>query len=953
MRTRLGPMAAIALAALVAGACASGGTSAYKAGMQAVMAGDWDTAVAHLTQAVQESPDRQDYRMQLQRAMERAALIHIDRARSLAQSGDLEAALVEYRRTLEYSPGNREAIQKVAELERAVRERFEASLPKPPIDGMRERARKETQGPLLSPTSREPLSLRFTQASTRDILNFIGQAAGINVLFEKDFVPRPFSIQLEGVPLESALGQIMAGAGLWYKVVDERTVLVIDDTPQKRQAYEDQVIRTFYLSHADPQELTQLVTTLTRIPGATALIPSVAANKSANSITVRGTRGMVEIIERIIESNDKPRAEVIVDVEILEVNRIRAQQYGLNLSQYAIGTVFSPEGPPAGGTGSGSGGSGSGGSGGAVVQSLINLNSITRGISTADFYMAVPQAIVRFLASDSQTRQIAKPQLRGMEGQKLTLNLGDEIPVPSTVFTPIATGGVSVNPLTSFTYRPVGVNVEMTPRVTFEGDIVLELLVESSNLGDSVNVAGTLLPSFGSRKVTTRLRLREGESNLLAGLIGERERKSLQGIPGIMNLPIFKQLLSGNDNSFQQTDIVMLITPRIVRGHELTQDNLAPIPIGTQQSVGLTNPAELFGGARNARKEEPAGALAGRATELLSIATARLDGALQVTIRGNGRLVPGAVQEAQDMPPRLVLDFPGLTSGVPGVTAVDGDDVEKIRVALNSRTPLTTRVVFDLKRRLPYRIDTTGQDRGEVIVVLGESGGRTAAAAVATVGTAPEPPRPVPEEAPARPPATAPLPAPTVTPPTGARPGLPSPPTAAPPGLPRPAAEVPSTAPVTGQPGMAPAPPSGATPAGASTAQVVLSLPSAELTVDGGPYSVPISIANASRVSVVSLSITFNPAVLKVRSVQEGSFLRQGGIGVTFTHQADAAAGRIDISMTRVGDATGASGAGLIAAILFDAVEPGAVTFTLGGVATDPQGVPVPLAFSPASATVR
>ena len=948
MRTRLGPVAAIGLAAFLAGACASGGSAAYKAGMRAAMAGDWDTAAAHLTQAVQEEPGRQDYRLQLERAMERAALIHLDRARSLEKNGELETALVEYRRTLEYGPSNREAIQKVAELERAVRERFEASLPKPPIDQMRERARRETQGPLLSPTSREPLSIRFTQASTRDILNFIGQAAGINVLFEKDFVPRPFSIQLEGVPLESALGQIMAGAGLWYKVVDERTVLVIDDTPQKRQAYEDQVIRTFYLSHADPQELTQLVTTLTRIPGATALIPSVAANKSANSITVRGTRGMVEIIERIIEANDKPRAEVIVDVEILEVNRIRAQQYGLNLSQYAIGTVFSPEGPPAGGTG----GSTSGGSGAAVAQSLFNLNTITRGISTADFYMAVPQAIVRFLASDSQTRQIAKPQLRGMEGQKLTLNLGDEIPVPSTVFTPIATGGVSVNPLTSFTYRPVGVNVEMTPRVTYEGDIVLELLVESSNLGDPVTVADVSLPSFGSRKVTTRLRLREGESNLLAGLIGERERRTLTGIPGIMNLPIFKQLLSSNDNSFQQTDIVMLITPRIVRGHELTQDNLAPIPIGTQQSVGLTNPAELFGGARNARKEEPAGALGGRATELSAIATARLDGALQVTIRGNGRLAPGAVQEAQDMPPRLVLDFPGVTPSVPGVTAVDADDVEKIRVALNSRSPLMTRVVFDLKRRLPYRVDTTGQDRGEVVVVLGEAGGRTAAAAVSTVGTAPEPPRPVTEEAPSRPPAATPVPAPTVTPPAAPRPGLPSPPSAAPPGLPRPATEAPPAVASTDRPGVAPAP-SGAPPASTPAAEVVLSLPSTDLALAGGPYSVPISITNASRVSVVSLSITFNPAVLRVRSVQEGSFLRQGGIGVTFTHQTDAAAGRIDISMTRSGDATGASGSGLIAAVLFDAVEPGTVTFTLGGVATDPQGAPVPLVFSPASATVR
>src|SRR4029450_10109166 len=196
----------------------------------------------------------------------------------------------------------------------------------------------------------------------------------------------------------------------------------------------------------------------------------------------------------------------------------------------------------------------------------FNLNTISRGFNTSDFYLAVPTALVRFLESDAQTKLVAKPQLRGAEGNKLTLNLGDEIPIVTTSYTPIATGGVGVNPLNSFQLKPGGTNNDVTPiRVTLEGDLLIELNVESSSRGTDVNVAGTNYPSFGSRKVGTRLRLRDGESNLLAGLLREDERKSLNGFPGAIRVPVLKQLFSNNDQTIGQTDIVMLLTPHILR----------------------------------------------------------------------------------------------------------------------------------------------------------------------------------------------------------------------------------------------------------------------------------------------------------------------------------------------------------------------------------------------------
>ena len=210
----------------------------------------------------------------------------------------------------------------------------------------------------------------------------------------------------------------------------------------------------------------------------------------------------------------------------------------MNLTQYALGGIFSPEAAPGATRRRRRGGT-------RPPQSVaspppFNLNTISQGVSTADFYLAVPAAVRALPRDRFETKLIAKPQLRGTEGTKLTLNLGDEVPVPSTVFTPIADGRRRhVNPLTSFNYKPVGVNIEMTPRVTFDGDIILELLVESSTLGPATSTSpGQNLPSFGSRKVTTKLRLREGESNLLAGLLREDERRSLRGFPGVLRLPI-------------------------------------------------------------------------------------------------------------------------------------------------------------------------------------------------------------------------------------------------------------------------------------------------------------------------------------------------------------------------------------------------------------------------------
>jgi len=500
-------------------------------------------------------------------------------------------------------------------------------------------------------------------------------------------------------------------------------------------------------------------------------------------------------IRELVLTNDKPRAEITLDVEILEVSRSRTKELGLNLTQNQIGGIFSPEkAPPTVGTTDGQ---------------PFNVNTISQGVSTADFYLTVPQAIVKFLQTDVNTRFLAQTQLRGSEGAQLELKVGADEPYLTTSFSPIAGGGANVNPLSSYTFRTVGINVRATPRlITDEGDILIDLTMSNDTLGPARLVGGQLAPSFPTRSVTTKLRLRDGESHLLAGLLQDDERRSMTGFPGIMSIPVLKSIFSASDDTISQTDIVMLLTPRIIRTHEYTAKDLSPIYVGTNQNFGLTGPPPLIAPPPVEPDAAPA--------------------------------QPPAAQ-APAVPPQ----------GLPVPTA------------------------------------PTGGTPGQV--------------------TTPNPQQP--PQSQAVPPAD-------------------------------PQAQRDLTAPAT-------------TTALAPPAQISVTAPAGEVRVAAGPYLVPVYASSVSRASTVTLTVTYNPAVLRMRTVQEGSFLRMGGANVVFTPNIDAASGRVDLAFVRTGDAIGASGSGLIAALQFDAVGPGTSQLTISGVLANPTGGTIQAQFIPASVVVR
>jgi type II secretory pathway component GspD/PulD (secretin) len=765
--------ALLTVVVLVAGC---GASRSYGRGQSAAKAGNWDVAVEQYQRALQEDPNDAEYGIALQRAMMSASQAHLDQAKMFEARGQMDDALREYRRASEYDPPNRQIAGKVSEIERRMRDALEASRPRPTTPPV-QAPRPPGAGPApLANLNSVVDPARFNQANLRDVINTLAEAAGIQAQYERDYQDRTVSLTLDRITLGEALQQVLTNSGNFYKVVNQRTILVIPDNPQKRQLYDEQVVQTFYLSHSDSAEVSASLNNILNIPGAQTQRPAIIPNKTSNSITARAAASVMPLIERLVQMQDTPRAEVLVDLQILEVSKARTRLYGLNLSDYAIRGVFSPEVDPRG-------------SDGSLNTPAFNANTVSKGISAADFYLAVPSAVVRFLENDERTKVMAKPQLRGAEGATIRFNLGEEIPILSTAFTPIAGGGSNVNPLTSYTYRPVGIIVEMTPRVTYQDEITLELKLENSALGVPIDVAGQSIPRFTVRKVETKLRLREGESTLLAGLLQDEERTSATGLPGLTSLPIVRQLFGNNRSVVNQTDVVMLLTPRIVRTHELTKEDLAPLFIGTQNSLGLGTPPPLIAAA-----EAPA--------------------------------------------------------------------------------PASAPTVFPAPAPSPFP------------------------AASAPVGGAPV--------------------GISVLPPgSSAFPGITNVPAAAVPGQ------------------------------GAASGQIVVTPPAAEFRVGGGPYNVPISISGASQISNVAVTVTYNPAVLRMRAVAEGSFMRSGGVNATFTQSGDATTGRVDIAIVRPGDMTGVAGTGLLAALLFEPVAPGQANLTVSATATAPSGMPVPLQFAP------
>jgi general secretion pathway protein D len=405
-----------------------------------------------------------------------------------------------------------------------------------------------------------PDSLVFSSASSRQIFRSIAQLSGLNVVFDPAFRDETISFDARNMSLQDALASLTASTRTFYRVTAPRSITIVPDSRAKRLEYEESIVRTIYLSNADLKEvidLLRIVVDVRYISGLTAI----------NAVSLQDTPEHIAAASRLIAALDKARPEVVIDVELLEVDRTKLREFGLQ--------VASP---------------GSDGISGAVDVNregltLQDLSTLTR----ADvFVTGVPGIYYRLLKNDTNTRVLANPQLRTSEGLAAQAKFGEDVPVPITTFAPIAGGGVNQQPITSFSYRPVGVNIDITPRTHHDDEVSLAIKVELSSISGSGTGATAGLPVFASRQITSTIRLKDGQTNMLAGLIRDEERTTLAGVPGLSDIPLVGRLFAKNRKESTQTDIILTLTPHIVRTLDLTEADLRPFRLGRSGSSGST-----------------------------------------------------------------------------------------------------------------------------------------------------------------------------------------------------------------------------------------------------------------------------------------------------------------------------------------------------------------------------
>jgi general secretion pathway protein D len=548
------------LASLAWTGCATG---AHDRARTAELSANYDAAVLEYTRALRERPNDRGLQRDLERAKLRAGQYHYALGRRQAGLGNYDDALVEYQIASEMNPNSGEIQDALRETRNAVQARLIAREEgQTELEALIERASALPPDGFALPEATLPDSLVFRDAGTRDVFSALGQFADVSVIFDPAFIDEAVSVDLRGASLLNALTAVARSTRNFYRITGDQTVTVIPDTPAKRREYEEEVVQTFYLSNADVGEtmdLLRLVIDLRRLAPITA----------TRAISVRDTPERLAATARLISAIDKARPEVVIDVELLEVDRSRLREYGLQ---------FASPGS------SGIDGSATVDGGGRFLDELANLGS-------SDVFVAnIPGLFYRLLKRDSDTRTLANPHLRTSEGLPAQARFGDRVPIPATTFSPIATGGIQQQPITSFNYADIGVNIDITPLTHHNGDVSLQLSIEVSNISGT-GFGG--LPTIGNRSIETTIRLRDGETNILAGLIRDDERDTLEGIPGLSDLPVIGRLFARNTRETQETDIIVTLTPRIIRGLDLEERDIRAFRVERDTGSGLDIRAPL------------------------------------------------------------------------------------------------------------------------------------------------------------------------------------------------------------------------------------------------------------------------------------------------------------------------------------------------------------------------
>lgn len=558
------------------------GSVAFREGRKAERQRDWDTALVNYQKAVRSQPANAQFLLHERLARTHASLFHLKQGRRLLSESRLDEAAGEFRKAFNIDPTNEAAEQELARLlaaQAAVKRARETAL-KDALKPDREEEQPATVK--LKPFPSEPMARFRIAADSRKVFETLGKLADMNVVFAKDFQPSPVTVDLTNIKIEDALRAVCFQTKVFWRAMTPNTISIIPDTPTNRRDYDEEVVRTVYLSNPlAPADRAAITTALKQVLG----LQRIVDNPDSNAIILRDTPAKVAAAERLIHELDRGKAEILVEVAVIEADRSRTRDLGLTtlatspLSGSNIaGLGFNPQSPITSND---------------TTIAAVPLNRLGR-ISTADFSIVLPGAVANALLSDSHTHVLQNPQVRVTDGSTAKLRIGTRIPyatgsfLPSLTGTTTSSGTTSLLASTQFQYQDVGVNLDLTPRLLANGEIALHASIEISSLGSSVTIAGLSQPTFGQRKIEHDIRLKEGEVSLLGGLIQSTESQVVTGLPGLGDVPLLRYLFSSERRERAETEVLVMLTPWVIRLPEraVAADSSVP-PVG---AAGETRP---------------------------------------------------------------------------------------------------------------------------------------------------------------------------------------------------------------------------------------------------------------------------------------------------------------------------------------------------------------------------
>ncbi|MBS1874305.1 MAG: tetratricopeptide repeat protein [Acidobacteria bacterium] len=561
----------------------------------------WDEAVDLYEKALASDPRDPGYMMYVKRGRFQASQIHVDAGQKLREQGKLEEALKEFQTGILRDPGSAIALQEW----RRTTEMVEAEKNGKKLEGAErgvtpaERARKEMDEraasilppPELKPISQLPATLKINNQPPKVLYETVGKLAGINVVFDPQFQSQSqgkgFNLDLNNASLDQALDYLAILTKTFWKPISSNTIFVTEDNITKRRDYEDNVVKVFYVQNATSvqefQEIATAVRSLTEIR-------RVFTYNAQRAILMRGTPDQIALAEKLIHDLDKPKAEVIVDVIVMEANSSKTRTLAAQLSSTGLNLPigFTPRSSISQTTSTTGTTSTTSTSTTSSSSTVVNLTNLKR-ISMADFSTTLPGALLNLVMSDRETRVLQSPQVRASDGQKVTLRIGNKIPYATGSFNSgIGSVAGMAYANTQFNFAEVGVNVDLTPTVHGKDEVTLKVAIEVSNVSDHVTIGGVEQPIIGQRKSETEIRLREGEVNILGGLSQDQNTRSLNGVPGLVNIPILGRLLGGEATDKERGDLLIALVPHIVRTPSLTDVDVKGVLSGSDQVVRVS-----------------------------------------------------------------------------------------------------------------------------------------------------------------------------------------------------------------------------------------------------------------------------------------------------------------------------------------------------------------------------